>query len=469
MTRYRVLVLIVATVALAVSAWTFPATASVSTSLRRYPYLTDLVKRDVTVNWATTTSVASGTVRWGKVGGPRGCDARTTAASNTTIAVGSTTEHQWKASLTGMHKGGSYCYRVLGDGIDLLGTDPTPTFHAQLGKGTSESYSFAVFGDWGEVDSGGNNADQADLMDVIAASDARFAVTTGDTAYPDGSQLNYGDLVQEGSGRSAIFGPDFWTDAGATIPLFNAQGNHGLNNVPLVNWPQDRAVSSSGGRYRMDTYCCFNGTRSESYPSSWYAFNAGPARIYVLEAAWSNSNVGSADLYKNDYDAHWTSSRAEYQWLLDDLQQHPAAVSFAFVHFPLWVDNATETSDPWLHGSGHLEELLGDHGVDIVFSGHAHLYERNAASAPGMPVTYVSGGGGGRLEPVSGCTPIDQYAIGWSYSSSTHGSACGAATRPTAIDQVFHFLLVHVDGTTVTVTPTDEQGRTFDVQTYEFG
>jgi hypothetical protein len=133
------------------------------------------------------------------------------------------------------------------------------------------------------------------------------------------------------------------------------------------------------------------------------------------------------------------------------------------------VDNATETSDPWLHGSGHLEELLGDHGVDIVFSGHAHLYERNAASAPGMPVTYVSGGGGGRLEPVSSCTPIDQYAIGWSYSSSTHGSACGTATRPTAIDQVFHFLLVHVDGTSVTVTPTDEQGRTFDVQTYDFG
>jgi chitodextrinase len=34
---------------------------------------------------------------------------------------------------------------------------------------------------------------------------------------------------------------------------------------------------------------------------------------------------------------------------------------------------------------------------------------------------------------------------------------------------VFHFLLVTVDGSTVTVTPTDELGRTFDVQTYRFG
>jgi hypothetical protein len=86
-----------------------------------------------------------------------------------------------------------------------------------------------------------------------------------------------------------------------------------------------------------------------------------------------------------------------------------------------------------------------------------------------MPVTYVTGGGGGKLEPVSRCSSIDQYAIGWSYSSSTHGSACGAASRPSTIDRVFHFLLVTVSGTQVTVTPTDELGRTFDVKTYSFG
>jgi chitodextrinase len=34
---------------------------------------------------------------------------------------------------------------------------------------------------------------------------------------------------------------------------------------------------------------------------------------------------------------------------------------------------------------------------------------------------------------------------------------------------VFHFLLVSVNGSKVTVTPTDEMGRTFDVQTYTFG
>jgi hypothetical protein len=73
------------------------------------------------------------------------------------------------------------------------------------------------------------------------------------------------------------------------------------------------------------------------------------------------------------------------------------------------------------------------------------------------------------LEPADRCGAPVEAALGWSYSSSTHGSSCGSLPRPTSVDQIFHFLLVTVNGSTVTVTPTDEQGRTFDVQTYTFG
>jgi len=442
------------------------AGASFSGSLRRSPYLTDLVRRTVTVNWATTTSIGSGAVRWGRAGGD--CATRQANASKTSITVGSTAEYQWKAHVAGLDRGTRYCYRIFDGSTDLLGSNPAPVFRAQIPR-RSKRFSFAVFGDWGQVDDGGDNAQQSDLMREIASSGATFAVTTGDTAYPSGSQTNYGDLVQRGADTSAIFGPSFWTKAGDHIPLFNAQGNHGMNATTLVNWPQDQATATSDGTYRMETYCCANDTDPASYPSDWYAFNAGPARFYVLEASWANSNVGDADLYENDYDAHWTTSRAEYQWLQHDLATHPRPLAFAFFHFPLYADSSSEGSDPFVHGAGHLEALLGEHGVDLVFNGHAHLYERNRRSGRGMPVSYVTGGGGADLEPVSHCSSIDAYAIGWSYSSSTHGSACGAASRPTSLGQVFHFLLVRVDGTTVTVRPTNADGHPFDVQTYDFG
>ena len=143
-------------------------------------------------------------------------------------------------------------------------------------------------------------------------------------------------------------------------------------------------------------------------------------------------------------------------------------MKFAFFHFPLYSANSTEASDTSLSGPSHLEGLLAANGVDLVFNGHAHIYDRNLPSGSGMPVAYVTGGGGAPLEPVSRCTNV-AYALGWSYSSSTHGSSCGSAPRPTTIDRVFHFLLVSVNGSQVTVTPIDELGRAFDAQTYTFG
>jgi hypothetical protein len=445
-----------------------PATAAVSPKLRRYPYLTDLVTNNVTVNWATTMAARRGSVAYGRVGA-ESCTAHRVTASKTAITVGLTTEYQWKALLSGLAADAAYCYRIFGRTRDLLGGRPSPVFRSQIPAGSNTSFSFAVLGDWGYVNSSGQNPDQARLMSQIAASDARFAVTTGDTAYPSGSQENYGDLVQVGAEKSAIFGPSFWTVPGSSIPMFNTQGNHGLTNAALVNWPQDRAVASSGGRYRMQTYCCKNKTTSANYPSSWFAFDAGPARFYVLEAAWSNANVGGANLYQNDYDNHWTPSSPEYQWLANDLATHLGGLKFAFFHFPLYSDNSAEKSDAWLSGANHLEGLLAANGVDLIFNGHAHFYERNRSSSAGMPPTYITGGGGAKLEAQTSCSAFDLYAVGWWYSPSNPGSACGSAPAPTTIDRVFHFLLVTVDGSRVTVTPTDELGRTFDVQTFTFG
>jgi hypothetical protein len=77
-------------------------------------------------------------------------------------------------------------------------------------------------------------------------------------------------------------------------------------------------------------------------------------------------------------------------------------------------------------------------------------------------VTYVQGNGGASLGSVGGCDSFDLYAIG------EDGTHCGAAPAGLTNDHVYGFSKVTVDNRRVTVTPTDEMGRTYDIQTYDF-
>ena len=444
--------------------------ASYAAQLTRAPYLTDLVDLHVAINWATDQSGTSGSVSYGQVGAGGACSPTTqVAASRITISVGTVLEYQWKGDVT-LPSTGTYCYRIFLGSTDLLGSNAAPTFTTQVQFGATDSYSFVVFGDWGQVDATGQNAGQAQLMAQIAGSGARFAVSVGDNGYTNGSQINYGDLQQSGADTSAIFGSQFWTVPGSSMPLFTAVGNHGVSGVhhtDITTWTQAYAVSKSGGRYQNDVYCCINGTTSSNYGSEWYAFSAGNARFYILDSAWGDLNAGTATPYANDALAHFAPGTPEYSWLVNDLNTHPTQLKFAFSHYPFYSDNNTQPSDTYLEGPANLEGLLAQHGVQIVFNGHAHIYERNKPSAGGMPITYVTGGGGATPEPVGPCNGYDAYAIGWS-PTSVAGSACGVAAPPTSGAQVFHFLKVTVSGTSVTVAPTDSTGKTFDVQTYTF-
>lgn len=426
--------------------------------LTRYPYLTDSIQSSVTVNWATDTSGSAGSVTWGP---PGSCTGSSLAARRTSISVVSTAEYQWAATIP-VSPDTTYCYRVFLGATDLLGGDPSPQFVSQVAVGSTAPYSFAVFGDWGQAYAGSLNPDQANVLAQIAHSGARFAVMTGDTAYPGGGQKEYGDLQQTGTDVSAVFGPAGWGVPGRSIPVFDVTGNHGFTNggVQVTNWPEGNAARTSGGRFLMEAYPAVNGSTPKSYPSMWYAFDAGGARLYVLTASWADGNIGTGSVYQDDHDAHWTVGSAEYQWLENDLASHPGALKLAFWHYPLYADSGSQPSDAYLQGGpGTLQGLLDTYGVALAFTGHAHGYERNRPDAAGL-VSYVLGNGGAALGSVGGCSPFDLYAIG------SGGSHCGAAPAGLTKDHVYGFAKVTVDGHQVTVTPTDEMGRTFDVQTY---
>ena len=383
-------VLAVVTAAGGMFAFPRPAAASLpgaDPQLTRAPYLTDLGTSSVQVNWATTTQ-SKGVVRFGP---PDNCTAN--AVTSTTlgnpITVNNVKEYANTVAVTGLAPGTSYCYRIFTGGSnpsDLLGNGVSPQFSTLDPPDATGPLTFAVLGDWGDttnsgINDGSVNANQAAVDAQIAASGARFAVSTGDLGYPNGSQTNYGDLNQTGADISGVFGPAYWAVPGQTTPVFAVSGNHGRNATSLANWPQSTVTATSGGVYSMTSYPSVDGSTAGSYPTSYYAFSANGARFYLLDASWSDSNTGDATggpcgshcaMYQVDRDAHWTATAAEYQWLAQDLAAHPGGLKFAFFHFPLRSDDSTEPDDVYLQNtsgsSGTLEALLHQNGVQLAFS-----------------------------------------------------------------------------------------------------
>jgi hypothetical protein len=447
-------------VIVAVAGTVHPATAQgASSALTRYPYASEVVGTSATVDWATTRSQSTGSVTWGAVNNGTCTPSNRVPATSVSITVGSTNEYQWSARLI-FPGPGSYCYRPQLGTTDLLGSEPSPQLLTAAAPGTP--FSFAVIGDFGAP--GGGSAGEAGVMSQIGASPASFVVSVGDNEENGtGSQTDYGDLT-----RGSVFRPAYLPKIGGR-PIFAVQGNHGFtNNLPyLQNFPAPLASTSSGGRNLQESYCCISTlSGSQKYASSWYAFDWGGARFYMLEAAWADGQGG----YEGDFLAHWKGAvagcgpcGAELAWLKADLAAHTGtALKFAFFHYPLHADSSSQGSDTYLTGAGGLEGLLAVNRVDVVFNGHTHIYERNLPQIPGTSmVSYVTGAGGAPLGSVNGCSAFDAYAIG-------SGSSCHAP-KPTSDAHVYEYLLVTVNGNQVTVTPTDSTGQTFDRQTYDFG
>jgi len=430
------------------------SSAAVSTHLLRYPYVTEVVANSATLAWGTDRSQAISTAVWGAVVDGVCSPTSSVAATSAAITVGTTPEYQWRAELS-FPASGTYCYRVLLGTTDLLGGDSSPQVSTAAVPGTP--YSFAVVGDWGAGTTG-----EANVMSRIGQSSASFVVTAGDNVYSSGTDTEYGDLS-----KGNVFPPQY-LPALHGRPVFATQGNHGFTtNLPyLQNFPAQKAALASGGRNAQDSYCCISTmTGTSKYASSWYAFDWGSARFYVLEAAWADGQGG----YQGDFLAHWNGAvagcaacGAEMTWLKADLAAHASTpIKFAFSHYPLHSDASGQSSDTYLNGPNGLEGVLANNNVGILFNGHAHQYERNYPQITGKPlVTYVTGNGGDSLGGISSCSSFDAYAIG-------SGSSC-RAPKPTSDAQVFGFLMVSVQGSKVTVTPTDSTGATYDQQTYDY-
>ncbi|URD74996.1 Purple acid phosphatase [Musa troglodytarum] len=162
------------------------------------------------------------------------------------------------------------------------------------------------------------------------------------------------------------------------IPMMVIEGNHEIE--PQVD---GMTFKSYLARFAVPSQEC--GSNSNFY----YSFNAGGVHFIMLGAYVDYNMTG-----------------AQYAWLRTDLHQVNRQVTpwVVAAWHPPWYNSYSSHYQEFECMRQEMEGLLYDYGVDIVFSGHVHAYERmnrvfNYTLDPCGPV-YITVGDGGNIEKV---------------------------------------------------------------------
>ena len=227
---------------------------------------------------------------------------------------------------------------------------------------------FALIGDSGSGDQSQKNVADAMLHYFTTARRFRFVLLLGDNLYDDDYIGEFSVPYKGLLDRGVIF--------------YAALGNH------------DKDLEVHYKPFNM-------GDRA------YYAFTEGNARFVVL-----NSN------HPRD--------RAQLAWLDTAFGNTGAKWRISFFHHPLYSsgDHAQESRDAIRPA---LEPALVRNHVDVVFSGHDHLYER---IAPQQGIRYFVSGGGGRNLYDFRKSAFDEAALRRTTSWSSRSPAISCSLLP---------------------------------------
>jgi len=130
----------------------------------------------------------------------------------------------------------------------------------------------------------------------------------------------------------------------------------------------------------------------------------------------------------------------QLQWLESELKDSKDDWKIAYFHHPLYSSGGRHGSEVDLRRI--LEPLFVKYGVNVVLSGHDHIYER---IKPQKGIYYFVSGAGGQLRP-----------------GDLHRSALTAA----GYDQDQSFMLVEIDGDTFSYEAVTRMGKTVDAGSF---
>jgi hypothetical protein len=241
-------------------------------------------------------------------------------------------------TLTGLRPGTTYRYRIRGNKHRLR-----EGLQFTTNKPNGASFRFAVFGD-----SGSALPEQYALAARIAANVPDLVLHTGDIVYPNGAQREFDECFFRPYGSLL-----------ERVVLWPAPGNHDLIH--------------HAGRAYFDNFALPRNGPAGLAPERVYSFAYGDALFASVDSNLSEE----------------TLRQRVAPWLLQTLGAGKWRWRFVFFHHPPYSTG--------MHGPDQgirraLVPAFQQAGVDVVFNGHDHAYER---SRPLEGVLYIVTGAGG--------------------------------------------------------------------------
>jgi hypothetical protein len=268
---------------------------------------------------------------------------RTAGTSQGEIVYGGTSEYnfstvddvigkQHHVTLSNLQPDTKYHYRLISGDVPLT---EDLTFHTAPGP-EKKTLSFVVYGD------------------TQAHPDIHRAIINQARSLTPDLALHVGDLVNVGRDETA-WDEFFWIEKEliAYVPLFPTLGNHELQS-----------------KHYFERFFLPGNER-------WYSFTYGPAFFICLQI---------------DGFMKLDDVSEQYQWLEQTLTKNIQPWLFVYFHKPTYSSEYEGPNEAYIRS--RLTPLFEQHGVQLVFSGHNHNYQRSQVNG----ITYViTGGGGGDL------------------------------------------------------------------------
>ena len=251
---------------------------------------------------------------------------------------------QYEAKLSELEPNTTYYYAIYHDGERVTPEDETYYFKTHPVPGAKSSSRFWIVGDSG---TGGSNQKlvHEGLKKWLGEKKLDGYLHVGDMAY--------------GSGTDPEFSKKFF-------PIYETTLRNTTCWASLGNHEGRTSKGKTGIGPFYDAYVLPTNAEAGGVPSgseSYYSFDYG--------------NVHFICLNSHDLDRRPTAAMA--QWLKADLEKTKAEWLIAFYHHPPYTKGShdSDKEHQLIEMREHIMPILESGGVDAVFTGHSHIYERS--------------------------------------------------------------------------------------------